>query len=137
MNTADFVDLLAEALDIRPGEIHVAADYGDHNPDKLVSFDIEMGATHGLGGSRLPMDEETEMSRPTVAVGPSAFIDESHLYPLSTAIHEAAHVSHAMMAEDQLEKWRSADTKMNFYASALERAEKKRINQSSTTWPWI
>lgn len=125
----DFVQLLAEALDIRTADIHVAESYGDHRSDVLVNFDIEMGATHGESGGKVPIDRGAEMKRPTMAVGPSAFIDKNALYPLSTAIHEAMHVSHAMMAEDLFEQWRTTTKKGGFYGWLAKQLKTGKITQ--------
>ena len=123
----EFTNLLAQALDIAPSEIHIAATEGDHSPDHLVTFDLFMDDAHGKGGTRIPTDESTEVSPPTVALGPMAFMSESYVYTLSTAVHETQHFTHAKDAEALLEEWRSKKRKETFIEWLRNQKKKKRI----------
>ncbi len=123
----EFTNLLAQALDIARSEIHIAASEGDHSPDHLVTFDLFMDDAHGKGGARIPTDESTEVSPPTVALGPRAFNSESYVYTLSTAVHETQHFTHAMDAVALLAEWRSKETKKSFIEWLRSQKKKKRI----------
>lgn len=126
---AEFVDLLAEALGIGRDMIHVARSRQDRNPN-AVNFDLELTEAVGRGGiGRLPTTRTGSVPRPTVAIGPRAFVSESRLRTLSTALHEVGHFSHGARSIELLERWRRSGSRMTFEDWLRRERQARRISQ--------
>lgn len=126
---AEFVDLLAEALDIGRNEIYVARSRGDRNPRALVNFDIEMISLGRGGIGRLPTTRTARAPRPSVAVGPRAFRSESRLHLLGTVIHESEHFAHGARSVELLERWRRSRSRRTLQAWLQGELRARRISQ--------
>ncbi len=125
----EFADLLASALDVELGQVHVIPEGGDPNPNALINFNIDL-SERGRGGiGHLPRDRETPVRRPSITIGPSAFESESELSVINTAIHESEHVRQALEASDLLEQWRESGSRQEFPDWLRRQLARRRINQ--------
>jgi len=127
---AEYVELLAESLNISRDSIYVCRTPQDLDYDALINFDIQYSELGKGGITRLPTTRTGETPRPMVLVGPHAFTSESRLHVLSTAVHEAEHYSHAARSIELLERWRRSTSRQTFEQWLRTERRARRISET-------
>jgi len=121
-----FMNLLQSAVGLDASELHDSTG-GAALPGK-VSFNLayeDANAHAGIVG-KLPSDRETPLPEPTLEVGPGAFTTLIALR--ATILHELAHVNHAVMAIEAVNRWRATTTDGNFLTWLAREQKKGRVD---------
>jgi hypothetical protein len=99
----EYTLLLAVATGIAHDLIHISRSEGDRDSD-AVNFDLGLTTAKG--------QQEVQIGKPLVVVGPSAFSSDSHLSVVGTVVHEIEHFAHADLALKLMKRFKGDKAKL-------------------------